>query len=116
LWTVAWHHLFHAFDNPLARAFDRVLVSSRSACHRRGFRARLLVWPPDTLQTTPPACPAVRQANPCCGRGAVPALAGRRANRKGIVSRLIMVAWVLGATLLAATGTRRAPARRARIP
>lgn len=114
LWTVASGIiLFRALsDGPLARAFDRVLVSLLVlgvATGLASYSLGLMVWPPETLQTTPLGRNHMIAASWSLGSwGALLFLRWRVGERvwDGIVNRLIMVALgVLGASQLAATGT-----------
>lgn len=114
LWTVASGIiLFRALsDGPLARAFDRVLVSLLVlgvATGLASYGLGLMVWPPETLQTTPLGRNHMIAASWSLGSwGALLFLRWRVGERvwDGIVNRLIMVALgVLGASQLAATGT-----------
>jgi hypothetical protein len=114
LWTVASGIiLFRALsDGPLARAFDRVLVSLLVLGVVTGFASYslgLLVWPPETLQTTPLGRNHMIAASwSLCSWAALLFLRWRAGGQvwQGIVNRLIMVGLgILGASQLAATGT-----------
>jgi hypothetical protein len=114
LWTVASGIiLFRAFsDGPLARAFDRVLVPLLLLGVATGlvsYVLGLLVWPPETLQTTPLGRNHMIAASwSLCSWTAVLFLRWRAGEEvwEGITNRLIMVGLgVLGASQLAATGT-----------
>jgi hypothetical protein len=114
LWMVASGIVFYRAlsDGPLARAFDRVLVSLLVIGVATGFVSYvlgLLVWPPDTLQATPLGRNHMIAASwSLCSWTAVLFLRWRVGERvwDGVVNRLIMVGLgVLGASQLAATGT-----------
>ena len=114
LWTVASGIIFFRAlsDGPLARAFDRVLVSLLLLGVATGlvsYALGLLVWPPDTLQTTPLGRNHMIAASwSLCSWAAVLFLRWRTGEQvwEGIINRLIMVGLgVLGASQLAATGT-----------
>ena len=114
LWTVASGIIcFRALsDGPLARAFDRVLVSLLLLGVATGlvsYTLGLLVWPPDTLQTTPLGRNHMIAASwSLCSWAAVLFLRWRVGEHvwEGITNRLIMVGLgALGASQLAATGT-----------
>jgi hypothetical protein len=114
LWTVASGIiLFRAFsDGPLARAFNRVLVPLLLLGVATGlvsYVLGLLVWPPETLQTTPLGRNHMIAASwSLCSWTAVLFLRWRAGEEvwEGITNRLIMVGLgVLGASQLAATGT-----------
>jgi len=114
LWTVASGIIFFRAlsDGPLARAFDRVLVSLLVIGVVTGvlsYVLGLLVWPPDTLQTTPLGRNHMIAASwSLCSWAAVLFLRWRVGERvwAGVVNRLIMVGLgALGAGQLAATGT-----------
>jgi hypothetical protein len=114
LWTVASVIVvFRALsDGLLARAFDRVLVPFLVIGVATGVVAYVLgqlVWPPETLQSTPLGRNHMMSAtwSLVCW-AAVLFLRWRTGERawEGITNRLIMlVLGALGGTLLAATGT-----------
>ena len=114
LWLVASGIVFfRAFsDGPLARNFDRVLVPLLIVGVATGvasYALGLLVWPPDTLQTTPLGRNHMIAASwSLCSWSAVLFLRWRAGEQvwEGGTNRLIMVGLgVLGATQLATTGT-----------
>lgn len=114
LWTVASGIIFFRAlsDGPLARAFDRVLVSLLTIGVATGlvsYALGLMVWSPDTLQTTPLGRNHMIAASwSLCSWAAVLFLRWRVGEQvwEGGVNRLIMVGLgVLGANQLAATGT-----------
>jgi hypothetical protein len=114
LWLVASGIVFfRAFsDGPLARNFDRVLVPLLLVGVATGvasYALGLLVWPPDTLQTTPLGRNHMIAASwSLCSWSAVLFLRWRAGEQvwEGGTNRLIMVGLgVLGATQLATTGT-----------
>ena len=114
LWTVASGIIFFRAlsDGPLARAFDRVLVSLLVLGVATGavsYVLGLLVWPPDTLQATPLGRNHMIAASwSLCSWSAVLFLRWRVGERvwEGVVNRLVMVGLgALGASQLAATGT-----------
>jgi hypothetical protein len=99
-------------DSALARALDRVLLTFLAIGVATGvvsYTLGLLVWPPDTLQTTPLGRNHMIAASwSLCSWSAVLFLRWRIGERvwEGIVNRLIMVGLgALGASQLAATGT-----------
>jgi hypothetical protein len=99
-------------DGPLARALDRVLLAFLAIGVATGvvsYALGLLVWTPDTLQTTPLGRNHMIAASwSLCCWAAVLFLRWRVGERvwEGIVNRMIMVGLgVLGASQLAATGT-----------
>lgn len=114
LWTVASGIIiFRAVsDSPLARAFDRVLVSLLLIGVATGVVAYVLgqlVWSPDTLQATPLGRNHMMAATwSLFYWAAVLFLRWRTGERawEGAINRLIMVVLgALGAGLLAITGT-----------
>ena len=114
LWTVASGIIiFRALSGgPLARAFDSVLVSLLVASVATGLVAYVLgqlVWPPDTLQSTPLGRNHMLAASwSLFYWSAVLFLRWSAGPRvwEGAVNRLIMVGLgALGASQLAATGT-----------
>jgi len=114
LWTVcSGIILFRALsDGPLARAFDRVLVSLLVLGVATGlvsYSLGLMVWPPETLQTTPLGRNHMIAASwSLCSWAALLFLRWRVGERvwETVVNRLIMVGLgILGASQLAATGT-----------
>ena len=114
LWLVASGIVFFRAlsDGPLARNFDRVLVPLLLVGVATGIASYglgLLVWSPDTLQTTPLGRNHMIAASwSLCSWTAVLFLRWRAGEQvwEGITNRLIMVGLgVLGATQLAATGT-----------
>ena len=114
LWLVASGIVFFraVSDGPLARNFDRVLVPLLLVGVATGvasYALGLLVWPPDTLQTTPLGRNHMIAASwSLCSWSAVLFLRWRAGVQvwEGATNRLIMVGLgVLGATQLAATGT-----------
>jgi len=114
LWLVASGIVFFraASDGPLARNFDRVLVPLLLVGVATGiasYTLGLLVWPPDTLQTTPLGRNHMIAASwSLCSWTAVLFLRWRAGEQvwEGVTNRLIMVGLgVLGATQLATTGT-----------
>lgn len=114
LWTVcSGIILFRALsDGPLARAFDRVLVSLLVLGVVAGlasYSLGLMVWPPETLQTTPLGRNHMIAASWSLGSWAALLFLRWRVGEKvweGMVNRLIMVGLgILGASQLAATGT-----------
>lgn len=114
LWTVASGIIvFRALsDGPLARALDQVLVSLLLASVATGLVAYvlgLLVWPPDTLQSTPLGRNHMMAATGSLFFwAAVLFLRWRAGDRvwEDITNRLIMVSLgAIGAGLLTITGT-----------
>ena len=114
LWTVAAGIIIFrgVSDGPLARAFDRVLVSLLLAGVATGVIAYVLgqlVWSPDTLQATPLGRNHMMAATwSLFYWAAVLFLRWRTGERawEGAINRLIMVGLgALGAGLLAITGT-----------
>ena len=114
LWTVAAGIIIFrgVSDGPLARAFDRVLVSLLLAGVATGVIAYVLgqlVWSPETLQATPLGRNHMMAATwSLFYWAAVLFLRWRTGERawEGAINRLIMVGLgALGAGLLAITGT-----------
>ena len=114
LWTVAAGIIIFrgVSESPLARAFDRVLVSLLLIGVATGLVAYVLgqlVWSPDTLQATPLGRNHMMAATwSLFYWGAVLFLRWRTGERawEGAINRLIMVVLgALGAGLLAITGT-----------
>jgi len=114
LWLVASGIVFFRAlsDGPLARNFNRVLVPLLLVGVATGIASYglgLLVWSPDTLQTTPLGRNHMIAASwSLCSWAAVLFLRWRAGEQvwEGITNRLIMVGLgVLGASQLAATGT-----------
>ena len=114
LWTVAAGIIIFrgVSEGPLARAFDRVLVSLLFIGVATGLVAYVLgqlVWSPDTLQATPLGRNHMMAATwSLFYWAAVLVLRWRTGERawEGAINRLIMVVLgALGAGLLAITGT-----------
>ena len=114
LWLVASGIVFFRAlsDGPLARNFDRVLVPLLLVGVATGIASYglgLLVWSPDTLQTTPLGRNHMIAASwSLCSWTAVLFLRWRAGERvwDGFPSRLVMlILGALGGLLLAATGT-----------